>query len=149
MFPPRVRQAGDEPLRNRIRGAPHHDRERARGVLGSADRGDAPCDNHVHLEPDQLGRQVAEPLETPLRIAVLNDEVLALDITEVAQTLPKGLQSRIGIDGMAALESTDPVHFRRLLCLGCERRYEHTQGERDDAPDGATPHGHLLQSAPC
>ena len=97
--PPRPRQAGDEPLPHRIRGARHHDRDRARGVLGSAGRGGASCHNHVHLEPDQLGRQVGEPLVLPLRIAVLNDEVLALDIAEVAQTLPEGLQRWIGIRG--------------------------------------------------
>jgi hypothetical protein len=61
-------------------------------VLGRADRGDAPCDNHVHLELDQLGRQVAEPLEIPLRITSLHDEVLALDIAEVTQPLLEGLQ---------------------------------------------------------
>jgi hypothetical protein len=87
---PWVRQAGDEPLPNRITGARHHNRDRARGVLGRPDRVAAPRHDDVHLEPNQLGRQVGEPLVPPLRIPVLNDEVLALDVVELAQTLPEG-----------------------------------------------------------
>jgi len=86
-------------------------------VLGGAGRGGSPCDNHVHLEPDQLVRQVAEPLETPLRVAGLNDEVLALDIAEVVQTLPQGLQLWIecrGDEGWARSEPNDPCTF-----VGC------------------------------
>ena len=79
-------------------------------------------DNHVHREPDQLGRQVGEPLCLPLRIAVLYDEVLALDIAEVVQTLPEGLQRWIGLrEGRAGTEPTDPVHFRRQLSLDRQR----------------------------
>jgi hypothetical protein len=92
MFPPRPRQAGDEPFPNRFLGARHHDRARARGVLGGVDGWAAPGHNYVDLEPDQLGRQVAGPLETPLRIAVLDDEVLALHVAEVTQTFPEGFQ---------------------------------------------------------
>jgi hypothetical protein len=85
-----VRQAGDEPEPNRISGGGHHDRDRARGVLGSTDRGGSLCHNHVHREPDQLGRLVTETLFAPLRIAVLQDEVLTLDVTEIAQRLLEG-----------------------------------------------------------
>ena len=68
--PSRVRQAGDEPKRHRITGARHHDWDGVRGVLSSADRGGSPSHNHVHLELEQLGRQVEEPLLALLRIAV-------------------------------------------------------------------------------
>ena len=67
VFPPRPRQGGDEPLRNRIRDARHHDRDRVRSVLGGVGRGAPPCDNHVHLEPDQLVRQVASRSRLPPR----------------------------------------------------------------------------------
>ena len=104
-------------------------------MLGRADRGGSPGHNHLHLEPDQLGRQVGEPLRLALRIAVLDDDVLALDVAQVAQTLPEGLHTCWGRDGRGErrTEPTDPVHFRRLLCLGDERRHEDTQGEGDDA----------------
>jgi hypothetical protein len=45
------------------------------------------CHQHVHLEPGQLGRQIGETFLASLCIAVLQDEVLALDIAEVAQPL--------------------------------------------------------------
>src|SRR5712691_2628277 len=103
----------------------------------------------LHLEPDQLGRQVGEPLFPPLRIAVLNDEVLALDIAEVAQPLPEGFQTWIGLPGRARTEPTDPVHFPRWLCVSDKRRREDTEGEGDNDPYGAAPHDRLLGSASC
>jgi hypothetical protein len=87
-----MRHAGDKPLSHRIIASTcHHDGDRARGVLGSPDRGGSPGDHHIHLEPDQLGRQVAQPLLTPLRIAVLYNEVLALNMAKLAQSLPESL----------------------------------------------------------
>ena len=53
-------------------------------MLGCTDCSDAPCDKHIHLQPDQLVREVAESLETPLRVAVLDDEVLTFDVAEIA-----------------------------------------------------------------
>jgi len=47
--------------------------------------------NDVHLEPHQLGNEVGNALVPVLRIAPLNDEVAALDVAEVMQTLPEGL----------------------------------------------------------
>jgi hypothetical protein len=85
-----VRQAGDEPLPHRISGGGHHDRDRARGVLGRTDRGGSLGHNHVHWELDQFGRLVAEPLFAPLRIAVLQDDVPTLNVTEIAQRLLEG-----------------------------------------------------------
>jgi hypothetical protein len=58
-------------------------------VLGRTDRGGSLGHHHVHLEPDPLGCQVAKPFLASLRIPVLNDEVLALDVAECAQTLPE------------------------------------------------------------
>jgi hypothetical protein len=127
-------------LPNRIRGACHHDRDRARRVLGRTGRYDAPCHDHLNLEPDQLGHQVGEPLFPPLRIAGLNDKVLALDIAEVAQPLPEGLQSWIGIAGRAGLEPTDPIHVRRRLGGGGKRRHEDGQGEDDEECNGTMRH---------
>jgi len=101
-------------------------------LLDRVDGGAAPGHNQVDVEPDQLGRQVAETFLASLGIAVLNDEVLALDIAEVVQTLPESLQTRIGVKGgRAGTEPTDPVHFRRLLRFGDKRRHEDTQGKRD------------------
>ena len=149
MFPPGLRQAGDEPLPHRISGGGHHDRDRACGVLGRPDRGGSLCHNHVHLELGQLGRQVAEPFLAPLRITVLNDDVLALDVAELAQPLPERYKRWIGSSGRTtnAKKPADQVHLRRLLRLSRERRHEHTEGESNNTPDSAAPHKLLLSIA--
>jgi hypothetical protein len=86
-----VRQAGHKPSRHRISTGRHHDRDRLRRLLSRADRGAAPRNNHLDLEPDQVSREVAETFVAPLRIPLLDDQVLAFDVTEVAQPLSEGL----------------------------------------------------------
>jgi Protein of unknown function (DUF3568) len=102
------RQAGDESFPDRIAGTRHDEWDRARGVLGGADDRPAACHNPLHLETDQLGRQVGESLVLPLRPSLLNDEVLAPDVAELAQTLPEGLAEWKG-----EAQSTYPASFDR------------------------------------
>src|SRR5712691_5174835 len=150
MFPPRMPQAGDQPGRNRINAHQHHDRDRARGVLGGEGRAGSPWHHHVDLELDQLSRQLAETCFTALCPALLKDDVLALDVAQVAQTLAESLQRWHGCRGSgASIEQPDPVHFPRWLCVSDKRRREDTEGEGDNDPDGAAPHDRLLGSASC
>src|SRR5262249_23666511 len=137
-------EAGDEALPNRISSPRHHDRDRVRGVLGGTDRSSAHAHKHVHLELDQLGRPIAEPLGTALRSPELDDEILTLNVAEGPKALPESLQNLRG--RAPTMEQTDPVYLCRLLRIGGERRREQAQGEHYDAPDSATPHGHLLTS---
>jgi len=78
-------------LLDRIVTPQEDDRDRAGGVLSSAGRGESPGHQPRHRKPDQLGRQVVEPLCTPLRVAELNDHVLALDVAKVAEILSECL----------------------------------------------------------
>ena len=48
-------------------------------------------DDHVNLEPDQLGREFRQALGLPLGGPELDDEVLALDVAELAKPLAEGL----------------------------------------------------------
>src|SRR4029453_18199473 len=77
-IPDRARQAGDELQPNWLT-AVHHDRDGTRGMLGSPGWGASTRHNHLHRQTHQLGRQVAEPLFAALCIAVLDEQVLALD----------------------------------------------------------------------
>ena len=77
-------------------------------MLGSTGPWSCHGHNHVDLEPDQLGRHVAEPFLAPLRIAGLHDEVLALDIPEVAQCLQEGPPSGTGLSGQRS-RSGEPI----------------------------------------
>ena len=75
----------------------------------------------LHLETDQLGREVGEPLELPCRPAVLQNEVLAFDIAERAHPLQEGLHKWVSSWGSTkSRKRTDPVHVLRLLRLGGE-----------------------------
>jgi hypothetical protein len=109
-------------------------------VLGSTDRGGSPGDNHVHLEPDQLGRQVAQPLLTPLCIAVLHNEVLAFNIAKLAQSLLESLPQVRGKEGRARIEVPNPIHFSRRLRLGCEWCREDDESQRHHKSDGLVLH---------
>ena len=43
------------------------------------------CDDDVHLETHQLGRERGKPIEISLRGSPLNDNVFPLDVPEFAQ----------------------------------------------------------------
>jgi len=51
--------------------------------------------DHLHSQAHQLGRKVAETLCASLRISALDKKVLALNVAEVAQLLPEGVESWI------------------------------------------------------
>ena len=46
------------------------------------------------------------------------------------------------------MEPSDPVHVRRLLRPGSERRHEESEGEGEYEPDKLEPHGGLLLQTP-
>jgi hypothetical protein len=106
-----------------------------RGALGRTGCCGSHRHHHRHLELDQLGRQVGEPLDPPLRPTVHNDEVLAFDIAELTQPLPEGVDRGVAIRaGKARTEPPDPLHFPRWLCVSDKRRHEDTEGKGDNDP---------------
>src|SRR5262245_13494032 len=54
MFPPRLRQAGDEPLANRVGSDRKDDGDRPDGVLCRPDRWPADGQDAIHLAADEL-----------------------------------------------------------------------------------------------
>jgi hypothetical protein len=99
------------------------------------------------METDEVSRERWEEGDVAFRVAVLQDKVLPLHVPQLPQTLLPGvvatpLPERLRTAG----ENPDAIHFRGLLRLDGRRRHEETQGESDDAPGGAIPHGPLLQS---
>ena len=143
MFPP-ARQAGDEAFSHRIIVRRHHDGDRAGGVLRCTDPGVAPYHNHLHLESNQLGRQVREPLVPPLRPAPLNNEVLTLDIAEIAQPLPEGLHRWTRLGGRKPGLSR-PIRYTFVSCCAAAATgtTEDTQGKYDGEADRGAPHKNL------
>jgi hypothetical protein len=74
----------------------------------------------VHRETGQLGREVGEAIELVVGIAVLDGEVLTLDIAKVAQALPEGLVDPSGTSD----EVPNAPHLARWLRNGSERHGE-------------------------
>jgi hypothetical protein len=92
----------------------------------------------VHLEPDQLGRQVGQPVDPILRISIVDDNILTLNPPELAQPLPECVEQGRPIGRGRQTKKTYPRHLSRLLRVGGERRGEETHGEDSgecDTPD--------------
>src|SRR5262245_39848877 len=78
-------------------------------------------DDQVHFGADQFGRQFGKSLVAPLRPAVLDDDVGALDITEVAQAQPDCLEPGSKRRRGCQAQESDPRHLARLLRTRRER----------------------------
>ena len=63
----------------------------ARAPLPAAARND-----DVNFATDQLSREVGEPVNFSCGVAVLDNDILALDVAEVTQTLLEGLDAGRG-----------------------------------------------------
>ena len=48
-------------------------------------------DNHVDFESNELGSKVGKAVKLAIRISGLDNNILSLDVTEIAQTLPESL----------------------------------------------------------
>ena len=49
------------------------------------------CHDDINLETHQLGRKLGEPIRLPLRISVLDGDVLSFDVATLAQSQPNCL----------------------------------------------------------
>ncbi len=94
--PARPREAGDKPGCQRIPHMRHDDGDRRGCVLGRMARLGPRRDDDIHREPNQLGRQVGEPIVVSLRPAVLDGDGLSLHVAKLAQALAESLRIRPG-----------------------------------------------------
>src|SRR5262249_16287444 len=95
------------------------------GVLGCRPSLRPPRYDEVHFEPDQLGRQVGQPVDPTLRISIVDDNILALNPSEFAQPLPERVEQGLPIGRGRQAKKTYPKHLSRLLLC------THTHGARD------------------
>jgi hypothetical protein len=94
---------------------------------------------YVHLETDQFGRLLVGLVCFAPRPPVLDEDVLALDVTKLAEPLQKRLGRLRWAGGVTQV--ANPIDFPCLLRLGGERRKSQAESENDREPD--QPHGHL------
>jgi hypothetical protein len=81
--PARAREARDESELNGIANARHDDRNRPGSLLGCHGWWRRPRHDDIHLEPDQLGRELGQPVEPTLRKTIVDNDVLALHQPEL------------------------------------------------------------------
>jgi hypothetical protein len=86
------------------------------------------CDDDVHLELHQLGRELGEAFGSRMRSSPFNGDVLSLHVAELTQSVVKGIV-KPGI----CLEHANPRNLWQLLRLRSERRgEEHDGGPHDE-----------------
>src|SRR6266576_112283 len=83
------RKARDQPRTNRVSCLGHDDWDFVRRLPCRQSGGREPSDDYIDLETDQLGGQFGKPVEVSLRRSKLKSNVLPLDITQIAQSLPE------------------------------------------------------------
>jgi hypothetical protein len=86
----------------------------------------------VHLEPDQLGRQVGQPVDPTLGKSIVDDNILALNPPELAQPLPERVEQGRPIGWGRHPKETYPRHLARLLLRVCRERASGRAGKKDD-----------------
>jgi len=128
--PARPREARDEPAWHGIAGSNEDNGDGARRSLGGqGSEGSCVSHDDIHPERSQLGRKSGEPLVLSLGIAVFDHHAAALHVTEVTQSLTKGLvQGRAA--GQAVRQVADSRGLGRRLGLGDKRARKETAGQR-------------------
>ena len=94
--------------------------------------------DQVDLQSDELRGQARESLVAAVGRAVLDHEVLPLDVPEIAQPLPEGVEVGRIDRRRRSLEHADPVELSRRL--GLESKGPGEQAEGDAGDEGATIH---------
>jgi hypothetical protein len=118
--------------------------------LGGPCRDGPSSDNDVDPEPDHLGRILPEPLDVARTPPVLHAEGLTLDIPQLAETLHDALTGGgVGTGARPEGEIRDPRDGPWPLRFGGEWHREDSEGEGDEALDGAAPRGGRLPLASC
>ena len=82
----RPREARDEPALDGIANTSEDDGDRFGGLHGRQGDACASChENDIDLEQNQFGCKSGGALDPPLGVSIFNDNVAALDVTEIAQ----------------------------------------------------------------
>src|SRR5262249_8413719 len=87
--------------------------------------------DHRHLTAYQIGCEVGQPIVLVLRPAILDHDILALDVTGFANALPECGQIACTISKRRAAEKPDHRH-RRLLRASCKRPRNRAAEQRDE-----------------
>src|SRR5215470_5471567 len=96
----------------------HDDGYRRGGLLRGEHGVGTPRENDVYVEADELVRQLGKSFVVALGVAVLEANVLTLDIPEIIESLSKRVDGRPGLDR----QDTDRNYFPSRLLRPCGER---------------------------
>ena len=133
------RHAGDEARCNRVAYDSEDDRDCAGRLLGRFGSRRGRGNDDIHLQAHELSGERWQPLRPTLCEAVLDHDGLTLDIAQLSQALPKGLENYAVRRGQGR-EVPDVGHLR----LGGERRGEEAASH---CADECPPRGHWITSS--
>src|SRR5262249_33550744 len=109
--PARRSKAGNEVVPYRIAHTHCDNRNCAGRPLRCTSCGCSRRNNDINLECNQLIRQIAEPLQLPLSITTLDNQVSSLDVAEIAQPV----QHCLGTTGYRCLRARIEIANSRDL----------------------------------
>ena len=118
MFAPGCARFVTTPALRGVAYGTHDDRDRRAGLLRGEHGVGAPSKNDVYIETDELVRQLGKSLVVSLSVAVLEANVLILDIPEIIESLSKRLDGRPGLDR----QNTDRDNFPFCPLSTCDER---------------------------
>jgi hypothetical protein len=130
----RTSEAGDKTELDRVIADNEDDRDCAGCFLDREGHSRAAHrDDHCHVAAHEFGSRSVQPIDTVFRPAVFDRDVLALDITDFLQALPKCAVKTKG-DGVGCCGFDEPDHRHcRLLCPSHQRRrHARAAEERDE-----------------
>src|SRR5437870_4718755 len=84
---------GEGVERDEVASSRDDDGNRVRGILGRQNRLRPPRYDQVHLDPNQVGRQLRKPLVQSVGGSVLDDEMLPLHVSELLHAPEKAIKA--------------------------------------------------------
>src|SRR4029077_7297002 len=97
----------------------HDNRDRLRCPHGGLDRWDKMGDDDIDAKPDKLFSILPGKIASPIGVAELDPDVLALRVAKSVQTAPESISERMR--GRSRHQHADEGQFARLLSQRPER----------------------------
>jgi hypothetical protein len=88
-----MREAGDEPIANRIAILCHDNRNRYCCFLGGTGSYRTARDDDIHLETHEFRRKASQLVSLSLSVSILNHNIFSFYVPKLAQTLTESLGS--------------------------------------------------------
>ena len=141
--PTRPRETSDEPSTNGIPNRGHHDGDRAGRLFGGENHRLLCRHDDGDLEPDQFSCEIRKSIEPSSSPALLDRDIVSLDIAKFAQPFPKDLVQPFRRGRIPAVEDANPYYLCRLLRVDRERRRKNLKSQNSQKAQRLAFHGRL------